>query len=379
MRSRTIGSSDIGYAIPSGDAEPPLYRSRYGGLWVDRSDAHGILDARRTRGEVSEADAELLGHFIDFGYVVFPKVVDEAVIDDYLDLFEAAWDAPPDLIWVECQRKVVSIDRKYYDKSATASDVHSCFARAGELIFPSPVLRFLTQIYERPPVVFLTRTMRKGSEERLHFDTGGLTLTEPLSLANSWLALEDVRPFSGEFHFIPGSHHIPELLHFGTDKGHKGDYDEHYRILMTALRMCEERGLKAETFMAKKGDMLIWHADLMHGALWIQDRQRTRKSLVAHFMPLGVMPTYVDFSKINAVPYPTGGYCTDRILHDTAPRPRASRLDGEPAAGTHRRTRPIDLWRSWVPLSVREHIPPSFAEWTRHHSPRLLDESAPLP
>ena len=46
--------------------------------------------------------------------------------------------------------------------------------------------------------------------------------------------------------------------------------------------MCEERGLKTEKFMAKKGDVLIWHADLMHGGAPIQDRRLTRKRAWLH-------------------------------------------------------------------------------------------------
>jgi len=268
-------------------------------------------------------------------------------------------------------RQVILIDREHYDDVTKVSDVHSYFAKAGELVFPPSVLRFMTQIYERPPVVFQTMTMRKGSQENLHIDTGPKTLTEPMSMAASWVALEDVQPQSGEFQFVPGSHRLPELLHYGTDKGHHGDYGEYNTILQTTLRMCEERGLKTERFMAKKGDVLIWHADLMHGGAPIEDPTRTRKSLVAHFMPLGVMPTFFNCSDVNAIPYPTGGYCTDRLLHDTTPREHESNVPRsvvEGVNGAHggaNRIRPIDAWRSWVPLSVRQHVPPSLAAWVR--------------
>ena len=33
------------------------------------------------------------------------------------------------------------------------------------------------------------------------------------------------------------------------------------------------------------------------------------------------------------------------------------------------RTRPLDLWRRWVPYSLRRHIPRSFARWAREHIP----------
>lgn len=386
MAMKTVDPRDIRVLIPDGEPEPPMYRSRYGGLWVDRRDAHDILQARRARGEITDAEAEILAYYIDNGYVVFPKATDESLIDEYLDFFEAAWDAPPYTVFMHWNRQVIPIDRKHYDDVTKISDVHSYFERAGELIFPPPVLRFLTQIYERPPVVFQTMTMRKGSQENLHIDTGPLTLTEPMSICASWVALEDVQPDSGEFQFVPGSHRLPELLHYGTDKGHSGDYAEFDEILDTTLQMCEERGLKTEYFMANKGDILIWHADLMHGGAPIRNVQRTRKSLVAHFMPLGVMPTFFDCSEVNSVPYPSGGYCTDRLLHDTMPRQQkldeqAAELENEQLSGSddvenelpgdqsHRKVRPIDVWRDLVPLTVRKRVSPSVAEWARQHMP----------
>ena len=352
--------------MPSGEAEPSLYRSRYGGLWVDRRDAHDILEARLVRGDVTNADAEALAQYIDHGYVVFPRAIDDLVIDEYLALFEAAWDDPTVEIFLHWNRQYLPMDRKYYDEVTKVSELHHFFARAEELIFPLPVLRFLTQIYDRPPVAFQTMTMRKGSEEILHIDTGPLTLTEPMSMAASWVALEDVQPLSGEFQFVPGSHRLPELLHHGTEKGHNGDYEDYDRILKTTLRMCEERGLKTERFMAKKGDVLIWHADLMHGGAPIEDRQRTRKSLVAHFMPLGVMPTFIDFAEVNAFPYGGGGYRLDAYWRDTTREQRQT----DRISSSGEKIRPIELWRSWVPLSARKRIPPQFAVWVRAHIPR---------
>ena len=361
----TLGPGEVGHVSPGGEVEPPLYRSRYGGLWIDRRDAHEVLEGRRARGEVTDADAELLAHYIDHGYVVLKKATDESVIDEYLAFFEAAWNDPPDRCWLQWNMQCLPMDRKFYDEVAKVGSLHLWFDRAGELIFPQRVLRFLTQIYERPPVTFQTLTMRKGSQENLHIDTGPLMLTEPMSLAGSWVALEDVQPRSGEFQFIPGSHRLPELLHHGTGKGHQFDYEEYDKILRTTLRMCEERGLETKTFMAKKGDVLIWHGDLMHGGVPIQDPTRTRKSLIAHLMPLGVMPTFFDFSEAGVIPYAGGGYSIDVLWSDMISAPKTTNDSSAPRGG---KGRLVDLWRGWIPLEVRKRVPPSFAAWARQHA-----------
>jgi hypothetical protein len=201
----------------------------------------------------------------------------------------------------------------------------------------------------------------------LHIDTGPLTLTEPMSLVGSWVALEDVQPLSGEFQFIPGSHQTPELLHHGTAKGHQSDYDEYYKVLQGTHRLCEERGLETKTFIAKKGDVLIWHGDLMHGGAPIQDQSRTRKSLIAHLMPLGVMPTFFDFSEAGVFPYAGGGYSIDVPWRDMLSIPDTNDMSTAARGG---KDRLVDLWRGWIPIEVRKRIPPSFAAWARQHAPK---------
>jgi ectoine hydroxylase-related dioxygenase (phytanoyl-CoA dioxygenase family) len=282
-------------------------------LWIDRRDAHELLAGKLSRGEVTAKEAEALTHYIDHGYVIFPKAVGDEVIDAYLDLFERSWDEAPPSIYVLVERRELPISREFYDKITKVGSLHCCFQRAAELIFPSVVLRFLTLIYDRPPVAFQTMTMRKGSEETLHIDTGPLTLTEPMTMAASWLALEDVRPGSGELEFVPGSHSVPEYLHPSMSKGHNNDMTAYSEVLEQMKADCVDRGFNVERFEAKKGDILIWHADLLHGGAKIEDPSSTRKSLVTHFMPLGVMPTFFDSSEVSALPYPNGGYCIDQL------------------------------------------------------------------
>jgi phytanoyl-CoA hydroxylase len=305
---------------------PGVYRSRFGGLWIDRSDAATVLARKVRDGEISEVDAGPIRHYIAHGYVVFPRAVAPALVDEYLEFFEDAWDDPPAGIYAHSGGEVVPLSRSLYDRVAKVSDLHYYFPRATGIVFPPVVLRFLAQIYERPPVVFQSMSMRKGSEESLHIDTGPLTLTEPLGLAASWVALEDVKEGSGEFQFVPGSHALPEILNNGVSKGHNGDMGAYHQVLQSTLRECEARGLKTEYFMAKKGDVLIWHADLMHGGAKIANPDLTRKSLICHHMPLGAMPTFYDFSKVNYLRYPEGGWYLDRIKPEVPWQPRKRSL-----------------------------------------------------
>jgi ectoine hydroxylase-related dioxygenase (phytanoyl-CoA dioxygenase family) len=310
----TAMARKFGFGRGRGEADQtPLFRSRFGGLWIDRSDAHQVLARKLRDGEIGQALAEPLARYISSGYAVFKQAVAHDVIDAYLDFFEQAWSAPPRGIYAHSGGEVHPLSRELYHRVAKVSDLHYYFDRAPELIFAPAIRSFLEAIYERSPVVFQTMSMRKGSEEPLHIDTGPLTLTEPMSLTASWIALEDVRPGAGALQFVPGSHQLPEVLNNGTSKAHNGDYGAYHKVLQATLEKCAAGNLPTEHFMAKKGDVLIWAADLMHGGAPIENTELTRQSLVCHYMPLGVMPTFYDFSKVNYVPYSGGGWRLDRI------------------------------------------------------------------
>jgi ectoine hydroxylase-related dioxygenase (phytanoyl-CoA dioxygenase family) len=293
--------------------EGGAFHSRFGGLWTDRRDAHALLAQKVQRGEVTQEDADAIAQFIDHGYVIFRNCVDSRLIDDYLRFFEQSFVRPPPGIYAHTDQQVVELSHALYDKVAKVSDLHYYYPKAGRLIFAARIRRFLTKIYERPPVVFQTMTLRKGSQEPLHTDTGPLTLTEPLSLTASWIALEDVKSDAGPLEYVPGSHRVPECLNKGVSKGHNGDMAAYYEVLQTLRNRCVERGLKTEQFLARKGDVLIWAADLLHGGAPISNPTATRKSLVSHYMPFGVMATFYDFSALNYITYPEGGYHIDRI------------------------------------------------------------------
>ena len=55
----------------------------------------------------------------------------------------------------------------------------------------------------------------------------------------------------------------------------------------------EKRGIAKKTFAAKKGDVLIWHADLVHGGNPVS-HITTRKSVVTHYCPKHLMPLFFE-------------------------------------------------------------------------------------
>ena len=125
-----------------------------------------------------------------------------------------------------------------------------------------------------------------GSQQRTHSDSIHMS-TFPLGgMAAAWVALEDITPGTGPLHYYPGSHQLPYYLNAdyqneGTDWliGDK-EYTEYEANI---ARKIAEAGIEKQVFLARKGDVFIWHANLMHGGEPHRDPAQTRKSMVFHY------------------------------------------------------------------------------------------------
>lgn len=148
------------------------------------------------------------------------------------------------------------------------------------------LLEFLSVLLEGDAKLFQSINFINGSQQKTHSDSIHMT-TYPLGgLLGVWIALEDVDESNGALHYIPKSHKLPYFLNSDYDnegtslKIGKKSYKAYEEFLEEKVK---ELGLKKEVFRAKKGDLLIWHANILHGGEPHLDKNRTRKSLVYHY------------------------------------------------------------------------------------------------
>ncbi len=135
-------------------------------------------------------------------------------------------------------------------------------------------------------VPFQTLNFIKGSNQRAHSDSIHMT-TYPLGyLIAVWIALEDTNENNGPLFYYPGSHKLPYLLNNDFNemstalKLGRNDYPDYEDVVEEVI---QKNGLEKNTFFAKKGDVLIWNANLIHGGSPIKDYSLTRKSMVVHY------------------------------------------------------------------------------------------------
>ena len=131
------------------------------------------------------------------------------------------------------------------------------------------------------PVLCNSLNFERGSGQPRHIDSLYMTPRTPHALIAAWVAFEDVHPGAGPLSYFPGSHRIPlYTFNDGTHHAASGEMADWFDYIDVQLRL---RGLREQHFLARKGDVFIWHADLVHGGSPITDPTRTRSSLVCHY------------------------------------------------------------------------------------------------
>jgi ectoine hydroxylase-related dioxygenase (phytanoyl-CoA dioxygenase family) len=99
-----------------------------------------------------------------------------------------------------------------------------------------------------------------------------------------WVALEDITPENGAVFYYPKSQNLPEynFSHFKStplDTAYS-DYIEYEDFIE---KIVEAYQFEKKPFYAKKGDVLIWSSNIIHGGSKVLNEQASRYSMVTHY------------------------------------------------------------------------------------------------
>jgi len=267
-------------------ATGPAYRSRFGGLWTDLSNAREVLDGKAALGWVTAEEKELLAHWIEQGFVLLPGAVPPDSIDRLDADVESVWSGrSSEKCFVEFLKDGAVIhpaSARFKEERAKLLDLHVHFESAREVVFPPRVLRFISLVLERPMLAFQSLYFRWGSQQAVHQDTAYVKVSSPLEFVASWVALEDVQPDSGELEYYAKSHTLDEFLFDGRHKWMPSKSTEEVAYLESLHTRSSERGFERRKFRPRKGDVFLWSADLAHCGSPRAEPGRTRKSIVTH-------------------------------------------------------------------------------------------------
>jgi len=238
--------------------------------WLDTGHSKERVPGRPEFGSFPPPIRQQLTTWSDKGYLIWNNFFDDATADS---------------IQKEVERLVQkgSLHPTHDNKLMFASR-HSGLIR--EITLEKRLTRLLSFILDKEIVPFQTINFLHGSNQRAHSDSIHMT-TYPLGyLIAVWIALEDTQPDNGPLFYYPGSHRLPYLLNSDFNEGEttlqlgKKDYVDYEDKIEQQIR---QLSLQPEVFLAKKGDILIWHANLIHGGMPVKNPALTRKSMVIHY------------------------------------------------------------------------------------------------
>jgi phytanoyl-CoA hydroxylase len=118
----------------------------------------------------------------------------------------------------------------------------------------------------------------KSTGTKLHQDTWYLDTNPNGKLVGVWIALEDIEETAGPFCIYSNS---------DTSKLSPLDFDFENLDSDANFKSTFPNATRYD-FTARAGDILIWDSLSIHGALLPDNETKTRKSITAHFYPLGL-------------------------------------------------------------------------------------------
>lgn len=234
-----------------------------------------------------------------------------------------------------------------YEEAGRLLDGWRRFPAVAALAGHARVLELLALLYRRRPIPFQTLNFEVGSQQRAHADAIHFDSVPHGFMCGVWVALEDVDGGNGPLFVVEGSHRLPrfDLHDIGLPRGFASyrRYEDFVEELVAAS------GLPRRELHLRRGQAVVWAANLLHGGAPIRERDRSRLSQVTHyyfddclwFQPLASDPAVGELALKDVVDVRTG-------------RRVPNRYRGRPVSA--RRLRPrrtLEEWRA----ALRRRLP----------------------
>ena len=267
-------------------------------LWTDSEDAPARLQQKFAIGEVGAAERDDLAHFIEHGWLIWRNAIEEPLIDRFVRDIRSVHKYPGKFVTTDHRRgrSELKLSGKKADRFESLFDLYVNFESSRQVCMHPRIARVLSVVFEARPIAFQQLLFQRSNQHQVHQDTSVVAVEDPMLLAATWIALEDVVEGSGELGYYDRSHKLPHYLFKNGTKRFDPTQDDYAECSRVLDEMCKSRGLAYERFLAKKGDVLFWAADLVHRS---QPRtlpdDTSRMSCVTHYYPSTTIPYWFRF------------------------------------------------------------------------------------
>jgi ectoine hydroxylase-related dioxygenase (phytanoyl-CoA dioxygenase family) len=160
-----------------------------------------------------------------------------------------------------------------------------------KLCLYKPLTDLLEHLIGEPMGLHLNLTGWVSTERDWHQDD----YLNPVAInghyAAVWMALDQIQTDAGPFEFVPGSHRWPiirqakVLQQLGNANADDPAWPYESERLLTPFfeQEIKKRRVVVEPFLGNKGDVLVWHARLLHRGSLPKRRDAERRSMIAHY------------------------------------------------------------------------------------------------
>ncbi len=213
---------------------------------------------------------ELRDKFREQGYVVIDSQLDHSVLDACKNDLEKFFG--PD------REDPVHVPSSEANRIQDAWYINQDVRKIAEC---PVVLQTLEELYGVRMRPFQTLNFRVGTQQPIHADSIHFNSVPFGGMCGVWVALEDIGPDQGPLKYYPKSQNLPEMNY--PDLGLQASPKSYPQYLSILQDLIEEHGFEPEYGLIKKGQALIWCANILHGGAKQNDMSLTRYSQVTHY------------------------------------------------------------------------------------------------
>ncbi len=227
---------------------------------------------------------EQVSHFNENGYLVFDTQIPNSTLDSIAERLAPYWGHDGK----KFEGAPYADFNRIQDGWLVDENIKSIAT------FP-PILGALKELYGRKPLPFQTLNFYRGTEQKLHSDSIHFN-SEPFGLmCGVWVAFEDIGMEQGPLLYYPGSQKLPEMNF--EDVGLTPDYIYYNMYEAYLEQLVQDKNMQPAYGVMKKGQGLIWAANLLHGGSKQTNKALTRQSQVTHYYLQGAKPWRPGHSK----------------------------------------------------------------------------------
>jgi Phytanoyl-CoA dioxygenase (PhyH) len=249
---------------------PPAYT-----MWLDQPWSTVARDERFTSQDADRQAAVL--HYYNEGFWRVDSLFSPEEIDRVFEQYRQVRDADGILEG--------TMGRRHLNPQRYVQAINELFA-------DQRLANWINLFMGRESVPFQTIVGEWGTAQEIHTDAIHQT-TYPLGFhVSAWLACEDISLEAGALFYYPRSHRLPYVL--ANDCGispQAADREEQYRTryIPHIEQVVAETGVERKIFTARKGDVLIWHHNLLHGGSPILNNDLTRRAMALFYYGKGAL------------------------------------------------------------------------------------------